>query len=183
MYHWETVKIIGNFEQIQGTWWVCVDCTRWGVPEPSMLEGRCITIKGQRKRLGAMAPKARKERAYYRPWEIQDYTPPPPLAEALRALWLVAEPAKRDKEIARLRVWLKDVAARERACRPFDATAPSSIDGWQRWALEPLDWTLLNQSASTDWPLPANQLSISQGIDFYEVFNMFKANRGSYYEH
>ena len=174
IYHWESRQIQGNFEKIQEKWWVCIDCTRYGLA-PYMLDGRVITVKDKPQRLGRLADNARAERAYFRPWEIRDYTPPPRLSERLRGLWLITDPKERDKAIAALRREFKDCAARERGGRPYDATAPD-IDGWQRWALEPLDWTLLNQAGAGSWPLPPNQFSRAGGVDLSEVFAMFDAD-------
>lgn len=173
LFHWESRKIQGNFEKIQEKWWVCIDCTRYGL-EPYMLDGRVITVKDKPQRLGRLVENARAERAYFRPWTIMDYTPPQRLAERLRGLWLITDPKERDKAIAELRREFKDCAARERGGRPYDATAPS-IEGWQRWALEPLDWTLLNQAAQDLAPLPANQFGRCGSVDLSEVFAMFDA--------
>ena len=170
MYHWETSLIEGTFEQIQGKWWAWVNCTRYGV-QPDMLEGRVITIKGQRKRLGKMAANTRPERAYYRVWEVRDYSPCEAIEKRLAGLWLISDPATRNKEIFALRVMIKDDAVRIRAGRPYDATAPS-LEGWTRWALECLDDRLLSQAA-TGWPLPANQLTRVGEVDMAEAFKMF----------
>lgn len=172
LYHWESVKIVATYEQIQGKWWLRVDCTKWGV-DPDMLEGRCITAKGVRKRLGRLAQGARPELSYYRPWEIQDYCPPQHIAQALRDLWMVMDTGQRDKQISSLRRSLKDCAARARAARPTDAAAPT-IEGWQRWALEPLDWTLLDQARAADWPLPPNAFKLIGDIDISEFLHAFK---------
>ena len=170
MYHWESCDIQGNFEQIASKWWVCIDCSRYGI-EPDMLEGRCVTVKGQRKRLGKMADKTRRECAYFRPWDVGDYFPPERIKKRMSALYLVTDATEREREISELRIELKDCAAMLRVIRPYDATAPG-IEGWQRWALEPLD-DLLCRQVTMGWPLPPNQFSRAGNIDFYEVFNMF----------
>lgn len=179
LYHWETMQILGRWEQVQSKWWIVVDCTRAGIADPAMLEGRCVTVKGQSKRLGSLAANARPGAAYFRPWEIADHMPDGELGDALRGLWMVTDARERDKAIYKLRIWLKDVAARERMWRPTDAAAPS-LRGWQRWALEPLDWVLCQQAATGQWPLPPNQLEYTHPAGLAQLWAIFNT-KGEYY--
>lgn len=180
LYHWETAQILGRWEQVQSKWWIVVDCTKAGIADPAMLEGRCVTVKGQRRRLGRMAANTRPGAAYFRPWEIRDYQAEGAIAEALRAFYMVIDPQEREREIYRIRLMLKDSAARARMWRPTDAAAPS-LTGWQRWACEALDAVLLTQAATGEWPLPCNQMEYIHPAGLGQVFNMFSWHRGGKY--
>lgn len=160
MTHWESMQIVGEWVSVQATWYVRVECDSYRV-EPDALEGRCITVKGLRQRLGDLIPGHRGQGYYYTPWRTEDFSASPALRERLRA-GATLDGAERDAWERDLRQDLKNIAARVRNFR----TGPKSISAWQRWALEPLDDALLWMAGSGLGPLPLDCFKPAAITDF-----------------
>lgn len=159
LYHWESVKIIGEWASVAGEWYVRVDCKRYGVA-PYMLEGRCVTVKGLRQRLGDLSQTYRAESYYYKPWKTEDFQVWPALRERLAQGAQLAG-TEREAWERDLRQDLKSIAARIRNHR----AGPKTLDAWCRWALEPLDDTLCAMAATGMGALPLNQFCRSPITD------------------
>ena len=169
MYHWETTDIVGEWAKIEGDYYVAIDCKRYGVADPTMLIGRCVTVKGLRQRLGDLGREYRHGCHYYRPWKIDDFNASPALQERLRQGYMLAgkELAKWERD---LRQDLKSMGARARNSRQ----GPRYICAWERWALEPLEGVLLRMVSLGSGELPANQLALAGDVDLYPVLTMFR---------
>lgn len=169
MYHWETTDIIGEWAKIGGVYHIMIDCDRHGISDPTMLIGRCVTVKGIRQRLGDLDREYRHGCHYYRPWKIEDFNASPALQDRLRQGYLL-DGQSRKKWERDLRQDLKSIGARCRNYRP----GPRYICAWERWALEPLEGVILRMAANGLAELPANQLAPAGDVCLAEVWVMFK---------
>lgn len=157
MFHWESPKIEGFFENVSGRWYIRVNCEKYGI-FPEMLNGRQISVKGATRRLGDYIPGVKRDCCYFFPWpdNIGKFVPPPPLAWQARRLYTVAARGDIKKEVFALRIALKEEATKERARRMAIPPWPSQ-ETWERWTLEYLDGVLLSLAGAELAPLPPNQ--------------------------
>ena len=173
MYHWETITIQGEWAKVEGDYYVAIDCRRYGIPDPTMLEGRCVSVKGLKQRLGGLGREYRHGCNHYRPWKIADFNASPALQERLR-LGYTLPGAERKKWESDLRKDLKSIAARARNERP----GPFYLCAWERWALEPLEAIVLSMAAADLCPYPENQLELAGDVDLSDFNTIFAFNRG-----
>lgn len=170
MYHWETTDIIGEWAQINGDWHIMVDCGRYEIPDPTMLMGRCVTVKETRQRLGELSREYRHGCNFYKPWRIEDFNASPGLMDRLRRGYLLTGKERKRWEWE-LRMYFKSIAARARNTRP----GPAYLCAWERWALEPLDGILCNIAANGLGELPANQLELASEVDLTPLLYAFRS--------